>query len=74
MCLKYHWRLGRIKEPPHCPVDSIIINKTEFRGTLKWTEITRREEYRGVMAEIDKLAKKDGLSIAMWELKNYARR
>ena len=74
LCLKYHWCLGRIKEPPHCPVDRIVIHKTKFRDKLKWTEITRPEEYRNVMAEIDKLAKKDGLSIAMWELQIYARR
>lgn len=74
LCLKYHWCLGRITEPPHCPVDRIVINKTKFKERLNWTDITRPREYQNVIAEIDKLAKTDGLSIAVWELKNYTRR
>ena len=74
LCLKYHWCLGRIEEPPHCPVDRIVIDKTSFRGKLNWTDIRSREKYAAVIADIAQLAKGEGLSIAEWELRHYARR
>jgi hypothetical protein len=74
LCLKYHWCLGRISEPPHCPIDRIIIGKTSFRGKLKWTDIRSREKYATVIDEIAKLAENEDLSIAGWELRNYRRR
>jgi hypothetical protein len=33
-----------------------------------------RGEYAAVIADIDRLAKEKGLSIAEWELQNYRRR
>jgi hypothetical protein len=74
LCLKYHWCLGSIEAPPHCPVDRIVIEKTSFRGELNWTEMKTRGEYAAVIAEIDRLAKEKGISIAEWELRNYRRR
>jgi hypothetical protein len=74
LCLKYHWCLGRIEEPPHCPVDRIVIDKTSFRGKLNWTDIRSREKYAAVIADIAQLATAEGLSIAEWELRNYRRR
>ena len=74
LCLKYHWCLGRIETPPHCPVDRIVIEKTSFRGKLNWTAMKTRGEYAAVIADIDRLAKEKGLSIAEWELQNYRRR
>jgi hypothetical protein len=71
---KYHWCLELIQEPPHCPVDRIVIGKTTFKEKLNWTEIRSCQKYLEVVEEIDKLAKAEGLSIAMWELRNYARR
>jgi hypothetical protein len=74
LCLKYHWCLELVGEPPHCPVDRIVLDKTSFKGRLNWTEIQSSEKYREVIEEIDKIAKAKGLSIAMWELRHYARR
>ena len=37
LSLKYHWCLDLIQEPPHCPIDSTIINKTKYRGNLNYT-------------------------------------
>ncbi len=34
LALKYYWCLGEIAEPPHCPVDRIVIDKTRFKGNL----------------------------------------
>jgi hypothetical protein len=72
--LKYQWCLRLIEEPPHCPVDRIVIDKTRFRGKLNWTEIRSRDRYQEVIEEIKKVARPEGLSIAMWELRHYARR
>ena len=74
LSLKYHWCLGSIPEPPHCPVDRIVIEKTKFRGRMNWTEIVTRPEYQKVIQAIAALAKGAGLSIARWELENYSRR
>jgi hypothetical protein len=41
--LKYLWCLGTIAEPPHCPVDRIIIGKTCYKDK-NWTEIVQRSE------------------------------
>lgn len=72
--LKYNWCLGTIAEPPHCPVDRIIIGKTRYKGKKNWTEITLRSEYQEIMDEIRRLANLQDLSIAMWELSTYGRR
>jgi hypothetical protein len=37
LALKYYWCLGLIKEPPHCPVDRIIINNTKCLSVIKLT-------------------------------------
>ncbi|MDE8740904.1 hypothetical protein PZA20_03625 [Pectobacterium polaris] len=31
LLLKYLWCLGHIPEPPHCPVDRLILEKVSFR-------------------------------------------
>lgn len=72
LTLKYHWCLGRIPEPPHCPVDRIVIDKTHLRGKVNWTEITDHQQYRVVIAAIKKVAGRK--SLARWELMNYSRR
>ena len=74
LTLKYHWCLGLAEEPPHCPVDRIVIDKTKFKGKVNWTEIVEAAEYKKIISEVHDLAKKEGLSIAMWELKCYSRR
>jgi len=74
LTLKYHWCLGAVHEPPHCPVDRIVIEKTSFRGSLNWTQIVERAGYQKVIEAVEVLARKDRLSIARWELANYSRR
>lgn len=72
LALKYYWCLGRVKEPPHCPVDRIVIEKTRLKGKLNWTEIKEESEYRKVIAAIREVAGDE--SLARWELLNYRRR
>jgi hypothetical protein len=74
LMLKYLWCIGKIPEPPHCPVDRIIISKTDLRGKMNWTEIKTTCEYKTAIGAIRETAKKAGLSIAQWELKEFFRR
>ena len=74
LALKYYWCLGLVSEPPHCPIDRIIISKTSHIGKINWTQITKRSQYEEVIKEVKGLAKGKGLSVPQWELKYYSRR
>ena len=74
LSLKYYWCLGQIQEPPHCPVDKIVIDKTIYRGKINWTQMLAEEEYLKVISAIRSLAEQQRFSIAQWELNNYERR
>ena len=72
--LKYLWCLGTISEPPHCPVDRIIINETDLKDQISWTKITGIDEYLQVITVLKRAAKLEGLSLTRWELEIYSRR
>lgn len=74
LALKYYWCMGLIKEPPHCPIDRIVISKTKYNGKINWTQITERLEYQKIIEDIKILAAKNRLSIARWELTVFNRR
>ena len=74
LALKYYWCLGLVGEPPHCPIDRIIISKTKHSGKINWTQITKRLQYEDVIKEVKDIAGKKGLSIPQWELTYYSRR
>ncbi len=74
LALKYYWCLGEITEPPHCPVDRIVINKTIYRNKINWTQINSRQEYLKVIEAVRSIANSQRCSIAHWELGNYNRR
>lgn len=74
LSLKYYWCLGHVNEPPHCPIDRIIISKTKHNGKINWTQITKRSQYEDVIKEVKDLAGRKGLSIPQWELTYYSRR
>ena len=74
LALKYYWCLGLVKEPPHCPVDRIMISKTSHNGKINWTQITEKSQYQKVIDEIKILANRKQLSIPKWELMIYRRR
>lgn len=74
LLLKYLWCMGHITEPPHCPVDRIILEKTVLKGKMNWTAMSSTHEYREAIAAIRAVASSQGLSIAAWELQCYARR
>ena len=73
LTLKYHWCLGVVVEPPHCPVDRIVLKQTR-RSDMSWTQIDDCGPYLEAIDAIRAVANRESLSIAMWELKCYARR
>jgi len=72
--LKYLWCLGYVAEPPHCPIDRIVLDQTSLRGKLNWTEITSRAEYLQAIEAVRVEADQKHLSLAQWELEHYDRR
>lgn len=71
--LKYLWCLGLVDEPPHCPVDSIVIADTKLRGKVAWTRIRTISEYQEVIAALRVQAESAKMSLARWELFTYQR-
>lgn len=74
LILKYYWCAGFLAEPPHCPVDRIILGKTALKSGFNWTQIVSIDEYKNAIGHIRSEADKAGLSIAQWELKTFNRR
>lgn len=71
--LKYLWCADLVAEPPHCPVDRVIINKTKFRNQVSWTQITSIDEYAEVISAIKEQSDASGCSLAQWELEVFDR-
>lgn len=73
MYLKYLWCLNMIPpkpEPPHCPIDAIILKKAKIYG-VAWTKIDCIDEYKELIEKVKDIAKKEGLSLAKWELDKW---
>lgn len=68
LALKYLWCIGQIEEPPHCPVDRIVLSKTELNG-INWTDMKTVGEYQKAIEAIKLVANE--LSLARWELSIY---
>jgi hypothetical protein len=64
--LKYLWCLGEIPEPPHCPLDAIVLGKVKGFETVRWTRMKTIEEYCDVIVKVKVAAA--GRSLAQWEL------
>jgi hypothetical protein len=74
LLLKYLWALDLITEPPHCPVDRVVIDLSSEHIVLNWTEMTTVDEYMSAIAAFKRDAAKCNLSLAHWELLHYTRR
>ncbi len=74
LLLKYLWCLEHLEEPPHCPVDRIVLAKTTLRNRLNWTNITTSDEYNEAINAIRVVASAAKLSLPQWELQFYSRR
>jgi hypothetical protein len=66
--LKFYWTAGFIVEPPHCPIDSIILKKLKLNKT-KWTKIADIRVYKKIIKAINEI--KGDRTIAVWELEEY---
>lgn len=69
--LKYLWVLHKIPRPPHCPFDSIIIEKLKLKEKINWTQFDSIKKYEILVGGAKKKAQKENLSIAEWELKEW---
>ena len=75
--LKYGWARGIIPEPPHCPIDSIVLKEIEkcprsaqcqiCRNTT-WTTICTMHEYLHFVEKARDAASAHEQSLACWEL------
>jgi len=72
--LKYQWCLGNIAQPPHFPVDRIIQQKLKFKPIINWTSMKSEEEYKSIINHAQDKIKETGLSLAEWELEEFARK
>lgn len=75
--LKYLWAAGYINEPHHCPFDNKVKLKIKKYAKDKWledwTEMTTMKEYNDYVSAVTAAAKKESISIALWEVKNWKR-
>ena len=78
--LKYSWALRIIPEPPHCPIDSIVLKKIEkcpssarcqICRNITWTKIRTIEEYLHFVDKAKAMAHAQGQSLACWELEAW---
>ena len=73
--LKYLWCTDRLKQiPPHCPVDSIILQKSTNYKDHKWTQLDCKEKYMLYINDLRELASARGMLLAEWELDVFNRR
>lgn len=70
--LKFMWCLGRIRQPPHCPFDAIVLAKIPGSETVKWTQLDDISKYREIVKNARKGAGK--IKLAKWELEVYGKR
>ena len=71
--LKYLWCGGLLPEPPHCPVDRVILTQTRYgHSPPAWTRMDTEEAYLDAIGTIREKAEVAGATIAAWELAAYA--
>jgi hypothetical protein len=58
--LKYLWALGEVAMPPHCPIDSVVLESVGLSDC--WTKCDSSEEYMGWINAIRKK-----LNMTEWE-------
>jgi hypothetical protein len=73
--LKLLWCYGWIPEPPHCPIDSIVLAEVGDRRT-KWTKMDDIADYQAAIGSIRAYIRQTGsmLSLSQWELEVWNNR
>jgi hypothetical protein len=69
--LKYLWCFGQIPEPPHCPIDSVILKRIPSFGAVRWTRIDSVADYMKVIGAARNEASQKNMSLSQWELHVY---
>lgn len=69
--LKYLWCFGQIPEPPHCPIDFVILKRIPGFGSVRWTKIDSVADYMKVIEAARHEASHKKLSLSQWELLAY---
>jgi len=72
--LKYEWCRGQILEPPHCPVDRIVLSEVDKYKTESWTKMVGPDDYMRLVDSLRKKAVAESMSLANWELEVFNRR
>ena len=73
--LKLYWCAEQIAEPPHCPIDRIIIGALDSEHhEVNWTTLDDLVGYQKLIeaAKSKAGAGDEKLSLAVWELKSYS--
>ena len=68
--LKYMWCLNKTSEPPHCPIDMIILKKVPKFSNTSWTKLDSIQKYVDIIDAIRAMTNNE--SISQWELRVYA--
>jgi len=71
LLLKYYWSCSFISEPPHCPVDRIVLQTIKINN-INWTEIESINDYKSVIKQIKERI--GGKTLSQWELNAWKRR
>ncbi|MDR8402236.1 hypothetical protein NE850_38625 [Paraburkholderia sp. USG1] len=74
LILKYLWCSGLIAEPPHCPVDRIVLDLGRVSREICWTRMESLDEYLLAIRSLSNCAIAEQSSLAHWELTCYQRR
>ena len=66
--LKFLWCLEWILEPPHCPVDNVVLSA--IGNKTRWTKMNGIDSYKDIIAQIREHIQNSGTgeSLAQWEL------
>lgn len=64
--LKFLWRLGEIEEPPHCPIDRIVLK--EIKDDSNWTDLDSIKKYNRIISKIRGRFHNKTQTLAKWEL------
>ena len=81
--LKYQWARGLISPPPHCPVDSIVLDEIRrspgccgcpICRTATWTAMDDVRHYEHIIAVAKRVARRKGWSLPEWELRIWQER
>ncbi|MBN2131804.1 MAG: hypothetical protein JW741_20050 [Sedimentisphaerales bacterium] len=67
--LKYLWSLRQIPEPPHCPIDAIVLREIHYDA--RWTLLDSIELYERIITLCRQAAADQ--SISQWELELWNR-